>query len=134
MPIVNIVPKSKKVEDALAEKMPELRERVKGAICKISGFPYGDVIVSLCFCPYRNVDPAAADLVLYADICPHDQLEVESNVLCSTVAFILAELGFSSGRGAEVWNRYLPGPWCLVINGEIVDSVSHPRQQGGQNV
>ena len=30
MPIVNIVPKSKKVEDALAEKMPELRERVKG--------------------------------------------------------------------------------------------------------
>jgi len=125
MPIVNVVPVTETVEDVLAGRMGEIRALVKAAVCKASGFPEDDVLVNLMQCPYRSVDPASASFVVYADTCPHEDLELKADDLCRTVARVLAGM-FQQGS-FEVWPRFLPGPWCLVRDGEIVDFVSHQR-------
>ncbi len=127
MPIVNICPKSKSVENVLDDSMSKIRERLKGTICRISGFPKGDVLVNLLACPFRDVDPDSADIVLFIDTCPHEELEAKSDELCRDIADDLTQLGFTVGRGTEIWARFLPGPWYLVKYGKIVESVPHPR-------
>ena len=129
MPLVSIVPLTKEIEDVLADRIGELRNRIKNTICHISGFPRDDVIVNLMHCPYRNADPASVDFILYADTCPHEELEAKANKLCAAIGMVLADMGLTSGQGAEVWPRFLPGPWCLVKGRQIVDRVSHPRDK-----
>lgn len=129
MPIVVLVPRSVDIEDRLADKMEEIRANLKEAICNISGFPSSDVLVNLHFCPYRDADPEGAEVVVFADTCPNEELEVSANLLCDAIAIKMANMGFSAGNGAEIWPRFLPGPWCLVRNMEIVDRVEHPRHK-----
>lgn len=129
MPLVSIVPTTKLVEEVLADRIGELRGRIKDTICNISGFPRNDVIVNLLHCPYRNADPDSTNLILYADTCPHEELEIKANELCAMTGMVLADMGFTHGQGAEVWPRFLPGPWCLVKGREIVDRVGHPRDK-----
>lgn len=127
MPLVSIIPTSESVEEALAEKIDQVRKELKEAICHISGFPEDDVLINLLSCPMRNADPASADMVVYADTCPHEELEARADELRNAIAGTIAMLGFSDGNGAEIWPRFLPGPWCLVKHGAIVDKVSHKR-------
>jgi hypothetical protein len=109
--------------------MDEVRRRIKDVICLVSGFPRTDVIVNLLSCPFRDADPDSAELVLYVDTCPHEELEARADELCWEIARVLVELGFTAGLGAEVWPRFLPGPWMLVKDDKIVDKVSHPRDK-----
>ena len=129
MPLVSIVPTTERVEEELAGRMEAVRRRIKDMVCYVSGFPRTDVIVNLLRCPFKDADLDSAELVLYVDTCPHEVLEGRADELCEEVARVLVELGFTAGRGAEVWPRFLPGPWCLVKGREIVDKVSHPRDK-----
>ncbi|HSX39058.1 MAG TPA: hypothetical protein VLI92_00470 [Candidatus Saccharimonadales bacterium] len=123
MPLINIEPKDLSVQQDLQARMQELRVGLKLVACRISGFESTDILVNLLH-PVVDADPHSADFVIYADTCPHEGLEARANELCEALALVAVELGFKS---FEVWPRFLPGPWCLVQNGVIVDRVSHPR-------
>ena len=126
MPLVRIVPKNETIQRVLAGKMGEIRPSLKSVICTISGFPEHDVIVSLVRPETVDPDPYEADFVVFADTCPHEGLEANANQLCTQMAQKLIDLGFTY-LSFEVWLRFLPGPWCLVGDGKILDTVSHPR-------
>jgi hypothetical protein len=126
MPLVNIVPKDRTVQVRLAQRMVEIRSGLKAVICGISGFPESDVFVRLTLPNAVDPDPLEVDFVVYADTCPHEGLEAKANELCIKMAQALIKFGLTDMR-FEVWPRFLPGPWALVENGAIVDTVSHPR-------
>lgn len=126
MPIVTIAPRDEEVLQALASRMADIRPRLKEVICSISGFPEDEVIVRLIKPDVVDPDPCEADFVVYADTCPHVGLEASANRLCEAIAMALIRTRLNDAV-FEVWPRFLPGPWALVRNGEIVDTVSHPR-------
>lgn len=126
MPNVHIDPATEEAHAMLAARMMKTRPRLKATIARISGFPTNDILVSLSYCPFSDADQDCARFVVVVDTCPHEELEVKSNELRDAIVQDLVELQLTDGD-AEVWVRFLPGPWCLVRHGAIVDSVSHPR-------
>ncbi len=127
MPVVTFVPRDKNIEDFLAAQMNALRKSVKQVICSISGFPDSDVLVSLAACPYRDADPSSAEFILFVDTCPHEFLEAHSNELRNSLAEALIKEGLSFNNGGELWIRFLRGPWGLIREGKLIDTVDHPR-------
>lgn len=93
MPLVSLVPMSTEVEDELAKRIFEIRKLIKGTICAISGFPPNDIIVNLFRCNVRDSDPDATDFVVFADICPNEELETQASRLCIAIAQALIDLG-----------------------------------------
>ncbi|HSW90010.1 MAG TPA: hypothetical protein VLH19_04020 [Patescibacteria group bacterium] len=130
MPLVKLEPKSGKVEAELDAKMDVIRQRIKEEIGQVPDFPADDVLVSLEKCPWRNVDPKAADVVIQAATCPHEGLEARSNEICRAVAQVLIEQGFSVGYVTETWMQFIAGPWIQTKDGKETDSVIHPRSEG----
>lgn len=127
MPLVHLAPKTPEVEEVLAGRMSEIRLRLKGVIHQISGFPENDIIVELHNCIVRNPDPDGADVVVHADTCPEKDLEAHANELREEMARVFIELGLLAHLWIEIWLKFLPGPWCLIKDREIVDRVGHPR-------
>lgn len=129
MPIVSLVPNTQDVEDTLAEQMNTIRQRLKLTITRSSGFPPDDILVGLQRCIMRDSDPDAADFVLRIETCPHEELEQKSNDLLQALAADLMELGLTDDRMVEGWIWFLPGPWCLIHERQVVDTVNHPRTE-----
>lgn len=125
MPLIGIHPVSDAVEDELAKVMTDIRSQVKEVVMGISGFPEHDVIVTLHRCTVRDADPHGSEIMVFLDTNPNEELEAVANKLRNAVAKVLIDLGLTKDRNVEVWPRFLPGSWCLVTNGEIVDSVDH---------
>jgi len=126
MPLISIGPKNTEVQDALSAKMTMIRPALKRVVFNVCGFPENDVIVNLLHSDIVDADNFAADFVVFADTCPHKVLEARANELRTDIANILIDLGFTDSV-FEVWLRFLPGPWCLVVHGRIIDTVDHPR-------
>lgn len=127
MPVVTVIPTWPSVENGLALRMSEVRSILRQAICDASGFPENDVLVHLARCPYRDADLASASVAVYVDTCPHEKLEAVSNLLRNSMARLLINMRL--GGHIEVWIRFLPGPWVLIKDGQIVDQVDHPRER-----
>lgn len=128
MPVCTLVPTTVEAETRISMMTEELRSSLKKVICNSSGFPEYDVLIHFARCPYLDADPLAVDIVLYADTCPHEELEVKANSLRDLLAQVLINMGFTVGTGAEVWFRFLPGAWAFAKGGKILDIVDHPRK------
>lgn len=126
--MVSLVPSTKAVEDTMNALMDTLRKIIREKICEIGGAPREDVFVNLCCCPYRNPDPDLAEVILYGETSPDEKLEVSADKLCSEVATVLSDFGFTQ-KGAENWIRFIPGSWCLIRGGEIVSSTFEDTNQ-----
>jgi hypothetical protein len=126
MPLVNIEPSTKEVEDKLAARIEEIRKWMKDTICEVSGFPRHDVLVNLLRCNARDADPEGADFVVFADTNPNETLEGRANDLCRAIAKVFVDLGLANHLTIEIWPRFLPGPWCLLEKNQITDMVFHP--------
>jgi len=53
-----------------------------------------------------------------------EDLEARADELCLAIAQVLINLGYEHGK-FEVWPRFIPGSWCLVVNDKVVDKVLH---------
>lgn len=124
VPLVTIKPKTKEIENMLAGHMTWLRPSITKVIVSF-GVPESDVQVNLDFCTTRDPDPKAPSFVLFADTCPDEKLEKRADELRAKLAQKLDELGLTHHQGAEVWLRFLPGSWCCIKDGILVDEFLH---------
>ena len=125
MPLIGICPSSDAVEEELAGLMSLIRPAIKDVVMAYSGFPEDDVLVTLRKCDVRDKDPFEPAFAVHIDTCPNEELEAVSDEMLETVANALIDLGITKDRSIEIWPKFLPGPWCMVTNGEIVDTVKH---------
>lgn len=126
MPLVGFRPNTPEMEEVLNKSFSDAsRPRVKKVISDISGFPTTDVLVTLHRCDTRNSDPDAADYIVHINTCPNENLEEHAEELLERIAQALIDLGLTKGLTVEVWPKFLPGPWCMIVNDEIVDRVKH---------
>lgn len=133
MPIIDLVPKTPVVEDLIYGKMDELRARIQAIVVeRLDTLPW-DVIVNLRACPYRDADPKGANTVVYLETSPGEKIETMAAALCHALAHLFAEFGLTEEPGTEVWIRYISGAWCLITNGQIVDS-TFPKPDAGSAV
>jgi len=126
--LVNIVPKTQKVEDVINEMMVDLRGALDELICRKTQSPEGDVIINLLKCPYRNADPMAADAVIYGETNPSKEFDEAADKLLAETARLLGDFGLTiqvATGGIEVWYRRIDGAWAQIQNGRIVDAVWH---------
>lgn len=126
MPIINLVPKTKKIEDQIDGLMEQLRARIEALVVERLDVPLLDVIVNLQTCPYRNPDPKAANVILYLETSPGERLETYGPALCHALAHLLSEFELTEEPGTEVWVRSISGAWCLILGPEIKDSTHTP--------
>lgn len=125
MPVFLIWPTRFEAEELAAERIGNVRMRFKAEVVKSSpGRGEADVHINLLNCIFRDADPAAPDLYIYADTCPGD-LEELSDELSLILGNILITEGLSVGRGSEVWLRFLAGSWRHVRDEIVVDHVNH---------
>lgn len=126
MPLIDIKPKDQATEDMLAALMPQLRAHLKMYVGNVAHTPKEDVIVTLYRCEVRDADPDAADFVIYADTNPGEQIEEAAEAILATIVGTLTMYAsLVAHRRIEIWPRFLPGPWCLLDDGKIVDEVKH---------
>lgn len=124
MPIINIVPKTKKIEDQIDAMMTLLRHRILALVVELLDIPVSDVVVNLQICPYRNADNAGANMVLYLETSPGEKIGNMANLLCHSLANLLVELKLTED-GVEVWVRMVTGSWCLAGSEGIIDTAQH---------
>ncbi|HLD51446.1 hypothetical protein A3K34_04805 [candidate division WWE3 bacterium RIFOXYC1_FULL_40_10] len=125
MPIISIQPKTREIENELDKQLSVIRAEIKEAVQLVWKLPPHDIIVNLDQCTIRNADPAGSAFVVFIDTNPNETLETSSGMLRDTIARVFTELGLTAGRNVEIWPRFLPGPWVLIFNGKVEDSVDH---------
>lgn len=118
MPIVSIVPTSKKIECDLLKNLKTIRDNLKGIISYEWKIDREDIMVNLITCPYTEPDKDMTDVIIYIETTADDILKSLADRLKKRLARSISPYVNS----AEIWIRFMTGSWCMIKGKEIIYS------------